>query len=226
MTHSQTFDESKQTQRDSSKQRFKRRPRDRASSPLPTDDFDRGSSFQTQENLFQHDHSTLDSTGHRKKKRIPVPTAHHHSASSSTSSSSTSIRASSSFSLNEERQRFLDERRRQREERQKEALRLRRSQEIQRELDVLEQKRIELDRNYALARQNLSEFSLMKFDHEKESLFFFSLYRRNNARRKNSNLLGTRMSLIGSRTKCITTFGRRIEYGKTGFNSRKRTCPC
>lgn len=51
---------------------------------------------------------------------------------------------------------FVDERRRQREEKQKESMRLRRSQEIQRELDVLEQKRLELDKNYALARQNLN----------------------------------------------------------------------
>jgi hypothetical protein len=69
------------------------------------------------------------------------------------SSSSTT----SSQSLDDERQRSSDERRRQREERQKELVRFRRSQEIQRELEELEQKRLELDKRHTIARQNLSK---------------------------------------------------------------------
>ena len=63
-------------------------------------------------------------------------------------------------SLDSDRQRFLDERRRQRDERQKESERLRRSQEIQRELDVLETKRVDLDQRQSSARQNLSKISI------------------------------------------------------------------
>ncbi|CAF4830386.1 unnamed protein product, partial [Rotaria sp. Silwood2] len=57
------------------------------------------------------------------------------------------------------------ERRGQREERQKELVRFRRSQEIQRELEEIEQKRFELDKRHTIARQN---FSLSTNDESKK----------------------------------------------------------
>lgn len=160
-SRSETIDENKSIPRDSSKQRFKRRPKNRPSSPLPSDDCEKDQtkiSKPTEKNpITKKLVQPADSSTQRKKKRIPVIATHHHSSSSSASStSSNSNQGSSSNLLNDERQKFVDERRRQREEKQKESMRLRRSQEIQRELDVLEQKRLELDKNYALARQNLS----------------------------------------------------------------------
>lgn len=138
---------------DSNKQRFKRRTRNRPSSPLPA---------EVDCQILQH--PALIPPNHpnslnRKKKRILVQQNPLHGSSSSTASSSSrsSMRASSMHSLNDEQQRFLDERRRQKEERQKESERLRRSQEIQRELDVLETKRIDLDQRQHSARQNLSK---------------------------------------------------------------------
>ena len=46
---------------------------------------------------------------------------------------------------------------RQREFKQKERIRFRRSQEIQRQLDELEEKRFDLDKRHSLARQHLSK---------------------------------------------------------------------
>jgi len=137
---------------DSSKQRFKRRTRNRPSSPLPA---------EVDCQILQHPALIPPNNANslnRKKKRILVQQNLLHASSSSTASSSSrsSMRASSMHSLNDEQQRFLDERRRQKEERQKESERLRRSQEIQRELDVLETKRIDLDQRQHSARQNLN----------------------------------------------------------------------
>lgn len=150
---SRTFDETttKSSEIEMSKQRFKRRPRHRPSSPLPADQ-----ECQILQHPALKPSNNATNVTH-KKKRILVPQNHLNVSSSSTSSSRSSIRASSMHSLDEERQRFVDERRRQKEERQKEAERLRRSQEIQRELDVLETKRIDLDQRQAVARQNLSK---------------------------------------------------------------------
>ena len=151
-------DDSRAINNDFSKQRFKRRGHNRPSSPLPPDE-DSTPSVQTNEAKAEMQGSPRDSTTlNRKKKKILVPQANLNLTSSSSSSSS--IRASSQ-SLNDERQRFLEERDRQREERKKESGRLRRSQEIQRELDVLEQKRFELDKRHTSARHNLSKITFI-----------------------------------------------------------------
>ena len=142
------------TNNDFSKQRFKRRGHNRPPSPLPPDE-DSMRSVQSTEARSEEQSSPRDSsTINRKKKKILAP--HANLNLNSSSSSTSSIRASSQ-SLNDDRQRFLEERDRQREERKKESGRLRRSQEIQRELDVLEEKRFELDKRHTAARQNLSK---------------------------------------------------------------------
>jgi len=172
LVRSKTFDESlsshlidnnenidsKLTTNDSSKQRFKRRGRNRPSSPLPL------ASYETtilttdiKQNQSQIETNSI-STINRKKKKILIPQSNLNISSSSTTSSQ---------SLDDEKQRCSDERRRQREERQKELVRFRRSQEIQRELEELEQKRLELDKRHTIARQNLSK---------KEYLFFILLF--------------------------------------------------
>ena len=159
LVRSRTFDESlstnaldnnenldlKQTNIDTSKQRFKRRGRNRPSSPLPSSEY----STTLTTTLPTNPSSTSASIIQRKKKRILIPQSSLNRSSSSTTSSQ---------SIEDERAYSTDERRRQREERQKEQLRLRRSQEIQRELDELEEKRLELDKRYTIARQNLSKF--------------------------------------------------------------------
>lgn len=139
--------DSKQPTIDSSKQRFKRRGQNRPSSPLPSNEY---STILTS-NVPTNPSSTSASIIQRKKKRILVPQSNLNRSSSSTTSSQ---------SIEDERAYSTDERRRQREERQKEQLRLRRSQEIQRELDELEEKRLELDKRYTIARQNLSKYPL------------------------------------------------------------------
>lgn len=162
LVRSRTFDESlstnnnenldsKQTNIDPSKQRFKRRGRNRPSSPLPSSEY---STTLTSANPSNTSASIIQ----RKKKRILIPQSSLNRSSSSTTSSQ---------SIEDERAYSMDERRRQREERQKEQLRLRRSQEIQRELDELEEKRLELDKRYTIARQNLSniQFDLSCLDH-------------------------------------------------------------
>ena len=135
------------TTTDLSKQRFKRRGRNRPSSPLPSNEYP---TILTVD--FPVNPSTIEtnstSTLQRKKKKILVPQSSINRSSSSTASSQ---------SLDDERQRSTDERRRQREERQKELVRFRRSQEIQRELEELEQKRLELEKRHVIARQNLSK---------------------------------------------------------------------
>jgi hypothetical protein len=164
LVRSKTFDESlsshlidnnenidsKLTTNDSSKQRFKRRGRNRPSSPLPL------ASYETtilttdiKQNQSQIETNSI-STINRKKKKILIPQSNLNISSSSTTSSQ---------SLDDEKQRCSDERRRQREERQKELVRFRRSQEIQRELEELEQKRLELDKRHTIARQNLNLFA-------------------------------------------------------------------
>jgi hypothetical protein len=146
-----TKDDCKPLQHESSRQRFKARARNRPSSPplfntcQPTQSMEYLTSDVP---LVDNSLSSASSTNHRKKKRIPIPQVHLQ-ASSSSSSSVSSTRASS--------QSLDDERRRQRDERLKVSIRLRRSQEIQRELDVLEQKRSELDKNYSIARQHFSK---------------------------------------------------------------------
>jgi len=136
MSRSHTFDEtlskqenieSQQASYDLSKQRFKRRGRNRPSSPLPQ------AVYET--NLSTNIETNPNSTLNRKKKRIPV---------SQTIQTSTS----SSVSSDDERQR---------EFKQKERIRFRRSQEIQRQLDELEEKRFDLDKRHSLARQHLSK---------------------------------------------------------------------
>ncbi len=144
LPRSKTFDESL-TPNDSSKQRFKRRGRNRPSSPLPPNEYS-----TTLTTNFPANQSTIETNSpsafQRKKKRILISQPSLNRSSSSTASSQ---------SFDDERQRLVDERRRQREERQKELVRFRRSQEIQRELDELEQKRLELDKRHVIARQNL-----------------------------------------------------------------------
>lgn len=90
------------------------------------------------------------SHSNQKRKKILRP-------QSNLNLSSSSATTSSSQSLDEGKHRAADDRRHQREERQKELVRFRRSQEIQRELDELEQKRFELEKRHALAQQNLSK---------------------------------------------------------------------
>jgi hypothetical protein len=164
LTRSKTFDEtlttnrlidndenfhtdSKQSNNDTSKQRFKRRGRNRPSSPLPPNEYQTTLSTNLKQNETKTETNSI-STINRKKKKILVPQANLNLSSSSTTSSQ---------SLDDERHRASDERRRQREERQKDLVRFRRSQEIQRELDELEQKRFELDKRHTVARQNLSK---------------------------------------------------------------------
>lgn len=168
---SQTFDESfskqatntnencqsKQNSYDLSKQRFKRRGRNRPSSPLPISQSLEPFSTTDPNPLSAPLGTNATATINRKKKKVPVL------------QSNLTPTSSSSRSSDDERHRSLDERRRQREERQKELVRFRRSQEIQRELDELEQKRLELDRRHTLAKQNLSKetfFSLLNFSQD------------------------------------------------------------
>jgi hypothetical protein len=165
MARSKTFDEtltnrstdndenvhtdSKQSANELSKQRFKRRGRNRPSSPLPPTDYQMTLSTQTKpEEINAATNST--SITNQKRKKILRP-------QSNLNLSSSSATTSSSQSLDEGKHRAAEERRQQREERQKELVRFRRSQEIQRELDELEQKRIELEKRHALARQNLGK---------------------------------------------------------------------
>ncbi|UJR27365.1 hypothetical protein I4U23_008657 [Adineta vaga] len=135
--------DSKQTPNELSKQRFKRRGRNRPSSPLPSTDYQM--TLSTNRNLEETN---------QKKKKLLKPQSNLNL--SSTSSLSTTTTSSSQSLIDDEKQRSSDERRQQRDERQKELVRFRRSQEIQRELDELEQKRIELEKRHQIARQNLN----------------------------------------------------------------------
>ncbi|CAF0824473.1 unnamed protein product [Rotaria sp. Silwood1] len=156
LTRSKTFDEtlslqlsdndenlninSKQENNDLGKQRFKRRGQNRPSSPISTNN----SQIIVTNNLKSNETNSITTSINRKKKRILIP------------QSNLNLSSSSSQSLDDERKRSSNERRRQREERQKELVRFRRSQEIQRELEEIEQKRIELDKRHTIARQNLN----------------------------------------------------------------------
>ena len=153
LPRSKTFDESL-TLNDSSKQRFKRRGRNRPSSPLPPDEYSSTLTTNFPANQLTIETDSTSAAIQRKKKRIPISQPSLNRSSSSTASSQ---------SFDDERQRLVDERRRQREERQKELVRFRRSQEIQRELDELEQKRLELDKRHVIARQNLRRTSNKMF---------------------------------------------------------------
>jgi len=156
--------DSKQTTNEISKQRFKRRGRNRPSSPLPSNDYETILSTDLKQDESKFETNSI-STLNRKKKKILIP------QSNLTLSSSSS--ATSSQSLDDERLRLSNERRRQREERQKELVRLRRSQEIQRELEELEQKHIELDKRHTIARQNLSKIYNLSFQITKFEIFRF-----------------------------------------------------
>ena len=158
LVRSRTFDESlatnafdnnenlhsKSSNNDQSKQRFKRRGHNRPSSPLPL-------TTEYSSTILTTPSTNSTSIIQRKKKRILIPQSNLNRSSSSTTSSQ---------SFDDERQQSTaDERRRQREDRQREQLRLRRSQEIQRELDELEEKRLDLEKRYTTARLNLSKIT-------------------------------------------------------------------
>ncbi|CAF0758440.1 unnamed protein product [Adineta ricciae] len=134
--------DSKQIPNESSKQRFRRRGRNRPSSPLPPADYQM--TLATDAKLEE---------SNQKKKKLLRPQSNLNLSSTSSLSTTTS---SSQSLIDDEKQRHVDERRQQREERQKELVRFRRSQEIQRELDELEQKRLELEKRHSIARQNLN----------------------------------------------------------------------
>ncbi|CAF1123529.1 unnamed protein product [Rotaria sordida] len=166
LIRSKTFDESlsiqlndndenfnsntKQTSNDLSKQRFKRYGQNRPSSPLPVT----SSQIILTENLKSNETNSVPIIN-RKKKKILIPQSNLNLSSSS-----------SLQSLDDERKRSSNERRRQRDERQKELVRFRRSQEIQRELEEIEQKRLEFDKRYTIARQN---FNLSTNDEKKKA---------------------------------------------------------
>lgn len=212
LVRSRTFDESlatntfdnnenlhsKQLNNDQNKQRFKRRGTNRPSSPLPSTEYS--------STLTTTPSTNSTSIIQRKKKRILIPQSSLNRSSSSTTSSQ---------SIDDERQQSsssIDERRRQREERQKEQIRLRRSQEIQRELDELEEKRLNLEKRYTTARQNLSKIT---FDFHSHLLTSMTIYFDSCIRQwsKEKGVLGKRIFMYRSRTYSLTTYGRRITNG-------------
>ncbi|CAF0805774.1 unnamed protein product [Adineta steineri] len=146
--------DTKQSANELSKQRFKRRGRNRPSSPLPSppsNDCQMILSTNSKQDGTKNCETNSISIINRKKKKILKP-----QSNSSLSTASSSSTTASTQSLDDDKLRFTDERRQRREERQKELIRFRRSQEIQRELDELEQKRLEIDKRHIIARQNLN----------------------------------------------------------------------